>query len=162
MLHRAPQGYSFPTDVADAVLSVDGVVRLPHLRATPTLAKSLMGKPFPADTCGGKCSGHVTPAILTERYKLGDAPTKNSISNRSSMAVAEFQDQGWDQKDCNKLAEACKTENITVEKQVGGLIRWTICRGPPGHSIHQVIGRCYPAHKCVLGTILVAALGPNS
>ena len=36
------------------------------------------------------------------------------------MAVAEFQDQGWDQQDCNKLAEACKTENITVEKQVGG------------------------------------------
>ena len=36
------------------------------------------------------------------------------------MAVAEFQNQGWDQRDCNKLAEACKTENITVEKQVGG------------------------------------------
>ena len=36
------------------------------------------------------------------------------------MAVAEFQDQGWDQKDCDKLAEACKVENITVEKQVGG------------------------------------------
>ena len=120
VLHRAPKGYSFPTEVADAVLSVDGVVRLPHLRATPKLTKSLVGEPFPAGTCGGKCSGHVTPAILTERYKLGDAPAKNSISNRSSMAVAEFQDQGWDQQDCNKLAEACKTENITVEKQVGG------------------------------------------
>ena len=119
VLHRAPKGYSFPTEVADAVLSVDGVVRLPHLRATPKLTKSLVGEPFPAGTCGGKCSGHVTPAILTERYKLGNAPAKSSISNRSSMAVAEFQDQGWDQQDCNKLAEACKTENITVEKQVG-------------------------------------------
>ena len=124
VLHRAPQGYSLPFDVAAAVNTIDGITRLPYLSTPSTFITQQQphvggtggtGGPFP-DTCSGKCSGRVTPAILSERYQMGDPPT--DPHKNSSMAVAEFQNQGWDQKDCDKLAAACNTQNITVNTQI--------------------------------------------
>lgn len=123
VVHRAPSGYSLPLEVARAVSCVEGVVRLPQLRQPDVNAMAtspLDDQPFPVDTCSGKCRGLITPAIISARYNIGDAPTKASISNKSSMAIAEFQDQGWDQSDCDKLSAACKIQNITVDKQMGG------------------------------------------
>ena len=125
VLHRSPRGYSLPEPIANAISTIDGVLRLPHVR-TATFVTSehedstdATDDPFPTSaSCGGKCTGRVTPAILTERYNLGPAPTASTISTKSSMAVAEFQDQGWDQADCDKLSTACQTQNITVNHQL--------------------------------------------
>ncbi len=124
-LHRAAlhKGYSLPPDVAEAVASVDGITRLPQLRQRqqpqPSFGDDTISHPFPSNTCGGKCAGLITPAILTDRYQLGDAPADNTCNN--SMAVAEFQDQGWKQGDMDKMTEACHlNHNITVNRQIGG------------------------------------------
>ncbi len=125
VLHRAARGYTLPADVADAINTIDGVVRLPYIRAgasslkNPKAHRDDDGDPFPASaSCGGKCTDRVTPAILTARYNLGPAPAAGAVAANSSMAVAEFQDQGWDQADCDKLAAACQTQNITVNHQL--------------------------------------------
>lgn len=125
VLHRSPLGYSLPEPVANIVSTIDGVVRLPFVRTAAFVAQNQaedsasFEDPFPASaSCGGKCTDRVTPAILTERYNLGSAPAAGAISANSSMAVAEFQDQGWDQADCDKLSAACQTPNITVNHQL--------------------------------------------
>lgn len=131
LLHRASSHYSLPLDIAALVSTIDGILLLPRvhrLKLTPFrgdgagMQSDLLHKRarnFPANTtCGGVCAGGLTPAILAERYKTGEAPTTCMPGN--AMAVAEFQGENWDQADCDAFASACNiVTNITVAVQIG-------------------------------------------
>jgi len=58
----------------------------------------------------------VTPAILQKAYNFGEAPK----GQQTTMAVAEFQGQSWDQWDLTHFQKTCNlTTHITVDEQVG-------------------------------------------
>jgi len=116
---RATQPYSLPEHVEGLVEIVDNLLRFPQPRKGPLPAPTknkTSDSAFPAgDDCGGACrDDFVTPAVLTDRYKLGD-PIKNGIG---SMAVAEFQGVYWSNKQLTKFNEACGV-NASVDHQDG-------------------------------------------
>jgi len=115
---RAAESYSLPKHVEGLVEIVDNLLRFPQPRkGHPVPAKNnTSDSAFPAGyDCGGNCrEDFVTPAVLTERYKLGD-PTKSGIG---SMAVAEFQEVYWSNKQLAKFNEACGV-NASVDHQDG-------------------------------------------
>jgi len=117
---RAAESYSLPKHVEGLVEIVDNLLRFPQPRdgplPVPTKNKTSDGA-FPAGyDCGGHCrDDFVTPAVLTDRYKLGD-PIKSGVG---SMAVAEFQDVYWSSKQLVKFNDACGV-NASVDHQDGG------------------------------------------
>jgi len=116
---RAAEPYSLPERIDDLVEIVDNLLRFPQPRPRPipAAAKNTTGdNAFPAGyDCGGSCrDDFVTPAVLKDRYKLGD-PLKSGIG---SMAVAEFQGVYWSSTQLGKFNQACGT-NATVDHQTG-------------------------------------------
>jgi len=116
---RAAEPYSLPDNIDQLVEIVDNLLRFPQSRSRPipAEAKNRTGdKAFPAGyDCGGSCrDDFVTPAVLTDRYKLGD-PLMSGIG---SMAVAEFQGVYWSNTQLAKFNKACDV-NATVDHQDG-------------------------------------------
>jgi len=116
---RAAKAYSLPERIDDLVEIVDNLLRFPQprRRPIPAAAKNTTGdNAFPAGyDCGGSCSDDfVTPAVLKDRYKLGD-PLKSGIG---SMAVAEFQGVYWSSTQLAKFNKACDV-NATIDHQTG-------------------------------------------
>jgi len=116
---RAAEPYSLPKNVEGLVEIVDNLLRFPQPRKgplpVPTKNKTSDGAFPPGYDCKGLCKdAYVTPAVLTDRYKLGD-PIKSGIG---SMAVAEFQDIFWSDKQFTKFNEACGV-NVSVDHQDG-------------------------------------------
>jgi len=116
---RAAEQYSLPENIADLVEVVDNLIRFPQPRngPLPVPAKNKTGNgAFPTGyDCGGSCrDDFVTPAVLRDRYKLGD-PVKSGIG---SMAVAEFEGVYWSSTQLDKFNQACDV-NATVDHQDG-------------------------------------------
>jgi len=115
---RAAKSYSLPEQVEELVEIVDNLHRFPPPRKGlfPIPAKKTSDNAFPEGyDCGGNCRDFfVTPAVLTDRYKLGN-PIKSGIG---SMGVAEFDEFYWSSKQLSKFNEACDV-NTSVDYQIG-------------------------------------------
>jgi tripeptidyl-peptidase-1 len=122
-VHRASRAYSLPLEVGVVVATIDGLLLLPRLRGTQAHAdaepnaSSLGMTPWLPGTCGGACPGWLTPAIISKRYNLGAAPL--TAHNGTSLAVAEFLFNYWDEGDIDSFAKACSLSGMGVLKQIG-------------------------------------------
>ena len=109
-IHRATSSYSLPADIAECVQVVGGVLRfpggpsLPHVVREPNFSDSVNASAWPSD-CNSCGRDFTTPAVLAQRYSLGDAPTKAASGNR--MGTSEFQGQYWTQASLDAFGDAC-------------------------------------------------------
>jgi len=82
------------------------------------LKSNLTGVGAWPNACAARgCKGLVTPAVLSQRYKLPSDESTATSSN--SMAVAEFQDQYFKDSDLNLFGKSCHVD-VEVDKVVGG------------------------------------------
>lgn len=103
---RVTRPYSLPASVALVVSIVDDILRFPTIRdrLITRQSDSNATSTDAFDSCGSKCSGFTTPAVLQQRYGY---PAVDSVNSQSSMSVAEFQAQMYDQNDIDAFDEAC-------------------------------------------------------
>jgi hypothetical protein len=91
VLPRITQPYFLPAEIAELVSVVDNIMRFPSIRKSkPTTSGSDVILAGEFDSCGTKCSGYTTPAVLLSAYNITLAKT---VSGQNSVAVAEFQYQ---------------------------------------------------------------------
>ncbi len=93
VLPRITKPYSLPAEVASVVSIVDDIMRFPAMRTSPKVY-GVESTPLKTDdefsSCGTKCNGYTTPAVLASAYSFGPV---TSVSAGNSMSVAEFQYQ---------------------------------------------------------------------
>ena len=124
VLARITKAYHLPTHVAKVVSFVDDIMRFPSLDkihlGKPELDSSNLrtDTPSPFNSCGSRCAGFTTPAVLSERY--GFTSPMNSADSSNSMAVAEFQLQYYNTADLNKFSQSCDVPAVTVQTTYGG------------------------------------------
>ena len=137
------EGYTVPAHLASAIQLIEGVTRLPSLEGPRRVTDEMVDTAAPAaddawpTDCGtgfGSCGKYkVTPAVLAQRYSLPPAPVGLAATNGSTLAVAEFQGQVWDQKDLDKFASTCSGSikwNVTVDHEAGRIAPGSICKIP--------------------------------
>lgn len=113
---RSATGYSLPEDIANDVIIVGELLQFPRMKKK-SLTNVAAGEGSWPNDCEGKpvCKNHVTPGVLTTRYKLSNT-TKNA---KNSMAVAEFQGQYFKHKDLESFSTECH-RNVQVDVVIGG------------------------------------------
>jgi hypothetical protein len=105
-LPRITQPYYLPAEVADVVSLVDDIMRFPSIRQ-PLRSYGSEEAGASSDefaSCGTKCAGYTTPAVLQAAYKYSPV---TSVSAGNSMSVAEFQYQYYDNTDLKSFSSAC-------------------------------------------------------
>uniref|UniRef100_A0A7S4Q8B6 subtilisin n=1 Tax=Alexandrium monilatum TaxID=311494 RepID=A0A7S4Q8B6_9DINO len=114
---RASAGYSLPADIARDVMMVGELLQFPRLRPKSTILQAgPKGRGRWPNACdAAACRGLVTPAVLSQRYKLG----QGNATNGNSMAVAEFQGQYFKPRDLADFGKSCH-RSVAVDKVVGG------------------------------------------
>jgi tripeptidyl-peptidase-1 len=125
-INRITKPYSLPASVAEHVSVVDDIMRFPTIRErliTPASTKSSVNATDAFDSCGSKCSGFTTPEVLQQRYGY---PTITNVNSQSSMSVAEFQAQMYDQNDLDAFDSACGV-NAQVDAYEGPANNEEIC-----------------------------------
>ena len=141
LVRVGPGGYSVPASLASSIRLVEGIARLPALDGPRAVADPEEAAAAPAawpSDCGGGtiilgCSKKVTPAVLSQRYSLPPPPVGAAATNGSTLAVAEFQGQVWDQSDLDHFASECKGSiswNVTVDHEAGKVAPGNICKIP--------------------------------
>jgi tripeptidyl-peptidase-1 len=114
---RASGSYSLPEALAKDVDMVGDLLHFPRLPVP--LQSNLMGSGTWPNACSASgCKGLVTPAVLTQRYKL---PSKEPAvaGSTNSMAVSEFQGQYFQDSDLDMFGKACHVD-AEVDRVVGG------------------------------------------
>jgi len=127
-LIRASAPYTVPTEVAQGIYLVGNLVQLPALSGPLRVNASSDNEAFAEfpNGCGWGCSGKVTPLVLQQVYQMEEAPS----GQNSSMAVAEFAGQSWDNSDLQHFAKKCQLKTpVTVARQVGAN-RGALCKAP--------------------------------
>jgi len=116
---RASAGYFLPAALAADVTMVGELLQFPRLwPRAPQAAASARRKGRWGNACDAPgCAGLVTPAVLAERYKLGQANANATVGN--SMAVAEFQGEYFKATDLAAFARSCHRD-VKVDRVVGG------------------------------------------
>ena len=137
-------GYSVPSQLSHLVAMIEGIGRLPAItgptrvfeRADGVVEEAgtaAAGGGWPTDCAGGLmggCKDKVTPAVLAQRYALPLPPLGSQV-NGSSLAVAEFQGQVWDQKDLSTFGSKCGLrQKVTVDHEAGKVSKGTVCKIP--------------------------------
>ncbi|KAK3280880.1 hypothetical protein CYMTET_11302 [Cymbomonas tetramitiformis] len=114
---RTGKPYTLPTFVANVVDLVADIIRFPAIPSVKIVEEEGVGA-WPSD-CGSHCkSGWTTPGVLTQRYKLGAAPS--TVTSGSTFATAEFQGQLYTEKILNDFASDCNLPNgVKVDHQIG-------------------------------------------
>jgi len=128
VVNRVTKPYHLPEEIAKVVSVVDNIMRFPPLRDSALsygYEETVTGD-VEFTSCGTKCNGFTTPAVLKKAYSFG---TVSSVATGNSMSVAEFQTQYWDQTDVDTFAGAC---NVKAE------VYTTI--GPNNPSICSTLG----------------------
>jgi tripeptidyl-peptidase-1 len=77
---------------------------------------------WPSSDCTSKCASglfgkRITPGVLSAAYNLGDRP--NATGAKGDIAVAEFTQVFYNQKDLTRFGEDCGLGNITVDHYFG-------------------------------------------
>ena len=136
-IQRATAPYSLPKEIGHHVKMISGLRHFPtpkrHMQDDQDAEKSATqatDSNWPTDC--GKCSKaglfgalRVTPAVLTQRYNLGQ---RTNATAKGSIAVAEFTNVYYDQDDLNIFGNDCGIGNITVDKYVGPLNKPQQCK----------------------------------
>ena len=104
VLVRVTKPYSLPEDVASAVALVDDLIRLPSVNNVLVDTTAQAGVDAAPFQCGTSCNGYTTPAVLEQAYSYSLLKTANK---NSSVAVAEFQGQYYDDADLASFNKAC-------------------------------------------------------
>jgi tripeptidyl-peptidase-1 len=136
-LIRSTRPYHLPEEVASLVSIVEGVTRFPKMdgKATAPAAKNpafrgtAAGGDDEFNSCGNKCSGFTTPAVLQAAYGY---PTLNpaDVASGNRMAVVEFQNQQYDVADMNAFTDACGLENPVEVTSLVGTNDESVCSLP--------------------------------
>lgn len=104
---RASQHYHLPEHMSDDVVMVGELLQFPEMRQG-SLSGLFGGKGEWPDTCAdSKCSGLVTPAVLSARYRHPNATGAEEAVPGNSMAVAEFQGQTYKTADLDTFSTSC-------------------------------------------------------
>jgi len=117
VISRITKPYYLPAEVAEVVSLVDDIMRFPTIRNS--LHTSMSAEASSDDefgSCGTKCNGLTTPAVLQSAY--GYSPLKSAAPG-NSMSVAEFQYQYYDTGDLSAFSSACGV-TATVDTTIGG------------------------------------------
>jgi len=107
---RASQAYSLPELMSRDIVMVGELLQFPMLKPKSDLQSSsgVGGSGAWPDTCQSKtCSGLVTPAVLSARYRHPNATGLEEMVAGNSMAVAEFQGQTFKTADLDTFASDC-------------------------------------------------------
>lgn len=122
---RVTKSYSLPASVALVVSIVDDILRFPTIRERlmTRVASNVSTSDDAFDSCGSKCSGFTTPEVLKQRYGY---PAVGSVNAQSSMSVAEFQAQMYDQNDIDAFDAACGV-NAQVDGYEGPANNEEVC-----------------------------------
>jgi len=115
-LARITGPYFLPAEVAGVVSLVDDIMRFPSVRSNLKVFGAEEAADDEFSSCGSKCSGYTTPAVLQAAYGYD---TVKSVAKGNSMSVAEFQLQYYDTKDLTSFSDACSV-TVTVDEAVGG------------------------------------------
>ena len=132
-LVRATRAYSVPNDIASKIDLVANIIALPavvgpQIVSSEASAAAAASAAWPED-CGITCLDKVTPQVLSQRYSLSAPPVGSSIN--SSLAVAEFQGQVWDQGDLDHYRKTCALkQNVTVDHEAGTVSPGGACKIP--------------------------------
>jgi len=106
-LVRANQHYHLPDHMTGDVTMVGELLQFP-LMMRKDLVGASKGKGQWPDTCAAKtCSGLVTPAVLSARYRHPNATDSDEAVQGNSMAVAEFQGQTYKTADLDTFSTSC-------------------------------------------------------
>lgn len=118
VLPRITKPYYLPEEVANVVSIVDDIMRFPALRNPPRAYGAEIGNTADDEfaSCGTKCNGYTTPAVLKSRYGFQQV---SSVAAGNSMSVAEFQFQYYDNTDLKAFSNACGV-TATVDTTIGG------------------------------------------
>lgn len=104
---RASQHYHLPDHMTRDVTMVGELLQFPLMKRLD-LVGSGSGKGQWPDTCdSSRCSGLVTPAVLSARYRHPNATDSEEPVEGNSMAVAEFQGQTYKQADLDTFSSSC-------------------------------------------------------
>jgi len=124
---RATEPYHVADEIAPYVSLVEGLVRFPKFEFKPTRIgeayrppafEGLEGSEF--DSCGSSCSGFTTPDVLAAAYGFTPVAAAD-VTDGNRMAVAEFQNQYYDDADMEAFSDACGLdEPVEVATNVGG------------------------------------------
>ena len=120
VLVRTTKPYSLPEDLSEAVSFVDNLVRLPTVRRANLVdldTNSTIRASDPFASCGTKCAASTTPAVLQQAYSFTPV---TKVATGNSMAVAEFQNQYYDQTDLTNFQSACGVSQVAVDTDIGG------------------------------------------
>lgn len=126
--------YTVPAAIAEHVALIDGLIRFPNLRGhrvqhnAPGAGATAAASSCLSTDCSSNCCQKVTPAVLKKRYSVPDAVSGNA--NASRVSVAEFEGQGWDQKDLDLFSAGCHLPNVTVDVQAGAPSENSVCAVP--------------------------------
>jgi len=105
---RASEHYHLPEHMLTDVTMVGELLQFPLLKSKDLVEDSPNGKGQWPDTCASStCSGLVTPAVLSARYRHPNATDSEEAVSGNSMAVAEFQGQTYAQSDLDTFSQSC-------------------------------------------------------
>lgn len=107
---RASEHYMLPENMSRDIVMVGELLQFPRMKSKDTnnLGSAMGGKGQWPDTCQAKtCSGLVTPAVLSARYRHPNATDSLQAVPGNSMAVAEFQGQTFKTADLDTFASNC-------------------------------------------------------
>jgi tripeptidyl-peptidase-1 len=117
---RASQHYHLPEHMARDVTMVGELLQFPLLKPKDLSGVTVGGKGAWPDTCqSSTCSGLVTPAVLSARYRHPNAT--GDVVDGNSMAVAEFQGQKYRTAELDAFASGCNVVQ-GVDANVGDAV----------------------------------------
>lgn len=118
---RASQHYHLPDHMTRDISMVGELLQFPLLKQRNLVRVGEGGGQWP-DTCSGPtgpiCTGFVTPAVLSARYRHPNATDSEKPVPGNSMAVAEFQGQTYSTADLDTFSSACSVPQ-GVDRDVG-------------------------------------------
>merc|ERR1712178_649185 len=116
---RSTRNYYLPEEIDSHVELVGELMQFPRMRlkSLTNLAADANAESWPNSCSASGCNGLVTPDVLAQRYKIPNASAASLVG--SSMAVAEFQGQYYEDADLSKFSDACH-RTVTVDKVIGG------------------------------------------
>jgi len=116
---RSTTTYSLPQEIDEYVELVGELLQFPRLRQKHlmNLGAAADATAWPNACSASGCDGLVTPQVLAERYKLPNAADASVAG--STMAVAEFQGQYYEDSDLSKFGDACHRD-VKVDNIIGG------------------------------------------
>ena len=89
-IHRITKPYHLPSEIADYVSVVDDIMRFPTVRHSSQVYGAEAKADDEFSSCGTRCNGFTTPAVLEKRYAY-NALNRTAVASGNSMSVAEFQ-----------------------------------------------------------------------